>query len=416
MLDRRVLVVAVLLSALVLAACSGDDTTTPDVVQTVDSPTFTPLAGSFSSIQTVTIDCPTADAEIHFTLDGSDPDDTSALYDPLAGGITISTTTTIKAKAYKDGMKASVIMAGDYAIDLPDVAPPVISPQGGIYSGTRLVSMSCATAGAEIRYTTDGTEPTSRASLYAAPFLVTESTTVQARAYAAEMDPSPIAEETLVIIGGLVAHFPFDGSASDYSGNRHMCDVFGPVLAEDRHGTADFAYQFDGIDDYMELWNEASFDFTEFTISAWIRIDTLPVVPGPGLPGIYTLINKGSNVGNYTLRLMKFGGASYCNLSYAHRTATGTWAPGSSSENINLSTWYHVTVTMDTEISFYINGALDFTSTGMPAAVLDNDQVLIGKRRHASDELPFNGFIDDVRFYDRALTAAEIQLIYDEEN
>ena len=67
--------------------------TTPAVVAT---PTFSPAGGTYYGPQTVTLSCATEGAEIHYTLDGTTPDGTSAVYsEPL----TISTTTTVKAIA-----------------------------------------------------------------------------------------------------------------------------------------------------------------------------------------------------------------------------------------------------------------------------------------------------------------------------
>ncbi len=62
------------------------------------------------------------------------------------------------------------------------VAAPVISPVGGTYTGAVNVTMSCATPGAQIRVTTDGTAPGPASPLYA-PFVITQSATVKARAY-----------------------------------------------------------------------------------------------------------------------------------------------------------------------------------------------------------------------------------------
>jgi hypothetical protein len=502
MSNRRVLIAAALLLTIVFAACSDDDTTGPgNVVQTVDSPTFAPPAGNYSSTQAVTISCSTTDADVYYTLDGSDPTESSTLYDPLSMGITIAETTTVKARAYKDGMNASdivtalytidlndvatpvfnplpgsyndvqnvaincatagssiyytldgsdpdessspyispntirvaatttikarayaagmdpsAIATADYIIDLPDVAEPQINPRGGIYPSGRTVTITCATPSSDIHYTTDGSEPDQRSPLYTRSFMVSSTTTVRARAYAADMDPSPIAAETLVIIEGLVAYYPFNGNANDASGNTHHGSVFGPVLAYDRHGMGRAAYQFDGIDDYIELPDEASFDFTEYTISVWVRVDTLPIVPAPMQPGKYTTINKGSNLGNYTLYVAKYGGASYCNLSYAHRVSVGTWSMGCYDGNLYRFNWYNVTITMDTEINIYVDGVLQCTSSGMTAALQNDDNVLIGKLRTGVDELPFKGFIDDVRFYNRALSSTEIQQLYNAEN
>lgn len=416
MSDRRVFAAAALLVIILVTACSDDDATAPGpVVQTVGTPAFSPPGGSYSSVQTVTIDCSTADAGIYYTLDGTDPDESSTPCTP-PNTVTVGATTTIKARAYKNGMNPSDIASADYTIDLVDVDPPEISPGGGVYAAAQWVTIACATAGAEIRYTTDGTEPDQGSALYSGAFSVDATATVRARAYATGMDPSPVVAETFAIIGGLVAHYPFEDDANDASGNDHHGAVHGPVSVDDRHGVAGSAYKFDGVDDYIELPDEASFDFTQYTISVWVRVDTLPVVPAPMQPGRYTTVNKGAGFGNYTLDVAKYGGASYCNLSYGHRTVSGNWTMGCYSPNLYRFNWYHVAVTMGNEINIYVDGVLACTSSGMTEAVLNNDNVLIGKYRSGSDERPFKGFIDDVRFYNRELSLSEIQQIYNAEN
>ena len=52
---------------------------------------------------------------------------------------------------------------------------------------------------------------------------------------------------------GLVAHYPFDGNASDVTGNGHDGTVTGATLGADRHGNAGMAYSFDGDEDYVSL-------------------------------------------------------------------------------------------------------------------------------------------------------------------
>ena len=80
---------------------------------TVETPTFTPAAGTYSEAQTVTIACATEDATIHYTLDGTAPTEESPVYEePL----TISETTTIKAIAMKEGYDDSAIAEATYTI------------------------------------------------------------------------------------------------------------------------------------------------------------------------------------------------------------------------------------------------------------------------------------------------------------
>ncbi len=82
----------------------------------VATPTFSPEPGYFTSVQNVTIACTTANATIYYTLDGSDPTTTSAVY---TESIEVGETTTIKAFAVKDGMLDSEMVTGIYTIEIP---------------------------------------------------------------------------------------------------------------------------------------------------------------------------------------------------------------------------------------------------------------------------------------------------------
>lgn len=97
-------------------------------------PTFSPSAGTYYSSQLVSIDCTTEDATIHYTLDGTDPDQTSPIYtEPLS----IEETTTVKARAYKTDMTPSPIATAVYtietAIEVPDLAALRAGDLGEIY-------------------------------------------------------------------------------------------------------------------------------------------------------------------------------------------------------------------------------------------------------------------------------------------
>ena len=74
---------------------------------------------------------------------------------------------------------------------------------------------------------------------------------------------------------GLVAWYPFDGNASDMSGNGNHGTVHGATLGIDRNGRANRAYSFDGVNDYIELeslkGDNFRFAFSNVTLSAWIK-------------------------------------------------------------------------------------------------------------------------------------------------
>ena len=90
----------------------------------------------------------------------------------------------ISAEFYKDGG------------GLPSVATPTFDPAGGTYSDPVNVTISCATSGASIRYTTDGTNPTASSTLYSSPIAVSSTTTIKAVAMKSGMNNSAIASAT----------------------------------------------------------------------------------------------------------------------------------------------------------------------------------------------------------------------------
>jgi len=72
----------------------------------------------------------------------------------------------------KTNWTASDIGSAAYLLQLPT---PTFDPVAGTYTGTQNVTISCAVAGATIRYTTDGTEPTENSPTYAGPVGVDHS-------------------------------------------------------------------------------------------------------------------------------------------------------------------------------------------------------------------------------------------------
>ena len=90
-------------------------------------PSFTPVGGTYSSVQTVSISSATPNASIYYTIDGSVPTTSSTLY---AGAITVSTTETIKAVAIASGYSLSSVGSATYTISIlnPTAALTAISP------------------------------------------------------------------------------------------------------------------------------------------------------------------------------------------------------------------------------------------------------------------------------------------------
>ncbi len=207
----------------------------------------------------------------------------------------------------------------------------------------------------------------------------------------------------------LVAHLPLRGNGLDVSGNGNHATVHGARLAADRFGCPDRAYAFDGVNDYLELANERRFDLNTFTIAMHVKISALPTSPGPMSAGEQTLISKGENGGNFTVKLTKWGGASYGAVSYAQRTASGTWSSGSVG-TIGPDRFCHIAVTMEGPVlRLYLDGQLKLEKTDVRPRILNDTPVLIGRSPEVISSNWFNGTIDDIRIYSRALAPQEIE-------
>jgi len=157
-------------------------------------PTFTPGGGTYATEPTVTMACvPTSCATqgltIRYTTDGSEPSGSSSEY---IGPVLISHTTTLKARAMKTGWADSLTTSATYTLARGTLAAPTLSPTSGTYLDSAAVAIS-SIAGATIRYTTDGTEPTASSAIYSSPITLTVTTTVKARAYHPEWTTSPSA-------------------------------------------------------------------------------------------------------------------------------------------------------------------------------------------------------------------------------
>src|SRR4029078_10293410 len=130
----------------------------------------------YTSGQSVTISSSTAGAAIHYTTDGSTPTASDTLY---TGAGSVAVSETLKAIAVKTDWDNSDVGSAAYVIT-GKVATPTFSPVAGTYTSAQSVTITSATSGASIYYTTDGTTPTAGSTLYSGPVSVAVSETLKA--------------------------------------------------------------------------------------------------------------------------------------------------------------------------------------------------------------------------------------------
>lgn len=182
------------------------------------APLISPNGGAFSAAQSVTITTAAFGAAIHFTLDGSEPTTSSPVY---TGAITVSSTSTVKAIAAKAGAANSAVSSANFTITLAQVATPSFSPAAGSYTSAQSVTISCATVGASIYYSTDGSAPTTSSTLYSGAISVASTTTIRAIAVTSGMTDSAEASAAYTI-AATVATPTFSPAAGNYTGTQSV--------------------------------------------------------------------------------------------------------------------------------------------------------------------------------------------------
>ena len=166
----------------------GDSNTVPfEVNKVAATPTLSPPPATYATAQHVSISDATAGATIYYTTNGAAPTTASTKY---TTPISVTKTTTIKAIAVASGFADSEIAEGLYTIN---AAVPTFSPVAGTYASAQKVTISEATAGATIYYTTNGTVPTTASTKYTTPIAVAKTTTIKAIAVAAGYGDSAVA-------------------------------------------------------------------------------------------------------------------------------------------------------------------------------------------------------------------------------
>jgi hypothetical protein len=166
---------------------------------TVATPTFIPAAGTYLGTQTVSLSDTTSGAVIFYTLDGSQPGTSAGgSTQQYNGPLTVSSTETIKALATASGMTTSGTASATYTIE-SQVATPTFAPAGGSYTTAQTVSISTASSGATIYYTTNGSTPTTSSTVYSGPITVSASETLKAYATKSGYFDSNVATATYTI-------------------------------------------------------------------------------------------------------------------------------------------------------------------------------------------------------------------------
>ncbi|MDE1160633.1 MAG: chitobiase/beta-hexosaminidase C-terminal domain-containing protein [Acidobacteriaceae bacterium] len=182
------------------------------------TPTFSPSAGSYATAQSVTISDTTSGATIYYTIDGTTPTTSSTLY---TGSFSVSSTETIEAIAVASGYLNSAVATAKYTIETL-AATPIFSPVPGTYTTVQTVTISDATSGATIYYTTNGTMPTTSSATYTGTLTVSSTETLEAIAVASGYANSKVAMGAYTINPGTTATPVFSLAPGTYTSTQSV--------------------------------------------------------------------------------------------------------------------------------------------------------------------------------------------------
>lgn len=133
------------------------------------------------------------------------------------------------------------------------VATPTFTPAEGTYTSSQNVTISTATDGATVYYTTDGTEPTTSSSIYSSPINVSQTTTIKAIAVKDGMDDSEVAEASYVIKSDAAA-LPFNWEGGTSEALLALDGVSANGLGTDyAESNAPYQVKFDTTGDYIQI-------------------------------------------------------------------------------------------------------------------------------------------------------------------
>jgi uncharacterized protein (TIGR02145 family) len=210
---------------------------------------------------------------------------------------------------------------------------------------------------------------------------------------------------------GLVGWWPFDGNANDESGNGNDGTVIGAQLTEDRFGIGNRAYDFDGLDDFIEVANSESNTITgDITLAAWIN------TMGSNGQNYQTIISKRETywTWEYALGFSYHDGITHNTKSlFSRALGMGNQEQVWSDTPYEANSWELWTVTLSSgESKLYKNGVLDISAPFSLVPTAQNCPLLFGRNTLVDDSEQFYGLIDDIGIWDRALTEEEILALY----
>ena len=231
------------------------------------------------------------------------------------------------------------------------------------------------------------------------------------------------------LVNGLVGYWPFCGNANDQSGNGHNGTVNGASLTTDRFGNSNSAYSFDGVNNFIEVPVQQQ-NISSYSILCWFKFPTSP------LDGEYKAMVQASGGypnSQYSLSLQMSAGPEFPNQGM-NKVSAAINGPGVfngyiSNNSYNDNTWHCLAGVWEAPVGvqsnsmyvkMYLDGllvnanstAVDYFSVSTPINGYGN--TMFGMMNHLIGSRYYQGELDDIGIWNRALTQQEITQLYNQ--
>jgi hypothetical protein len=293
-------------------------------------------------------------------------------------------------------------------------SPVVFDPPPGLFHALTSVVLRTSTTGAVVRYTMDGSEPGSNSPIFASPIALTTTLTVRARAYHASLLPSSMSQATYTEQAppGILAYWPMEEGTGLITTNDAQNAYHGALDGASWSATAiscaTRSIEFDGINDRL---NVGTIDVpgTAMTLCAWILIDDFEV----GDARIMSKASGGIAVQDHCWMVSTDLAGGDRVLRFRLKTSGNTDTLIATNGILATGVWTHVAARYDGSTMALFKDGVNVGSQSKSGSITAGPSVplTIGNHPIAAGDKPFDGLIDEVRIYNRALSDAELQIL-----
>ena len=208
---------------------------------------------------------------------------------------------------------------------------------------------------------------------------------------------------------GLVGYWPFCGNANDESGNGNNGTIYGAAFTNDRFGTLNSACSFDGVNDYIQCTQSGLLGSQSMSVGFWVNT-------GSSSGHIFSFGSDGNSGNDFRILINSYG-------SCGNSVAFDIYNSGTSFTTTFSNVWdFYVLVFNSamgnsvTSASIYKNGIIltnnCFLDSNNAPNFINTFPITFGRYHGTIPSDYLNGQLDDIGFWNRAITQQEITDLY----